>query len=496
MKAVLLTCLLLASVYADDIKKEENVLVLTTDNFDGVIADNKYVLVEFYAPWCGHCKALAPEYAKAATQLAEKGAEALLGKVDATEQAELAEKFEIRGYPTLKFFRNGKAVDYNGGRSADDILKWIEKKTGPAAQTLASAEEAKTFKTSANVVVVGLFSDLEGADAKAFLDAAGENDEFPFAISSDKSVYAEFEADKDGVVLLKTFDEGRNELEGEVSADSIKTFVAANSLPLVVEFSHETAQKIFGGEIKAHNLLFIGKKNSEYEPTLSAFKAVAKDFKGRVLFVIIDSDVDDHGRIMEFFGLKAGSEPEMRIIKLEEEMTKFKPEHKEITEENIRSFTEGVLGGSIKQHLLSAELPEDWNKTPVWTLVSSNFDEVAMDKSKDVLVEFYAPWCGHCKQLVPIYDELGTKYKDNDAVVIAKVDATANELEHTKINSFPTIKLYKKETNQVVDYSGGRTFDDLSKFLESGGVDGASPSTEETDEEEEAGDAPHERDEL
>ena len=103
---------------------------------------------------------------------------------------------------------------------------------------------------------------------------------------------------------------------------------------------------------------------------------------------------------MEFFGLKKTQVPELRLIKLEEEMTKFKPANNDLSEESIKSFVDGVLDGTIKQHLLSQELPEDWDKNPVKVLVSTNFDSVANDKSKDVLVEFYAPWCGHCKQVI------------------------------------------------------------------------------------------------
>ncbi|CAL1267480.1 unnamed protein product [Larinioides sclopetarius] len=465
---LLIVTLCIASTIADEIKKENHVLVLTKDNFEGAIKD-KNVLVEFYAPWCGHCKALEPQYAKAAESLAEEKSELLLAKVDATVETELAEQYGVRGYPTIKFFREGKIFEYNGGRTSDEIIRWLKKKTGPPAVDLSSVDDAKKFVDSNEVAVVGFFKDLEGAKAKIFKSIASEMDDFVFGISDDDVVYSELKASKDGVILFKKFDEGRNEYEGELKEEELKKFLKSNSLPLVVEFSHETAQKIFGGEIKAHNLLFISKESSDYESRVDVFRKVAKEFKGKVLFVTINTDDEDHEKIMDFFGLKKEDTPTMRLIKLEEEMAKFKPPTAGNSESEIRDFVVGVLEGKIKQHLLSEDIPEGWDKEAVKVLVGKNFDEVAFDKSKNVLVEFYAPWCGHCKQLAPIYDELGEKYKDRDDVVIAKMDATANELEHTKINSYPTIKLYKKGTNEVVEYNGERTLEGINKFIETDG---------------------------
>merc|ERR1712107_670916 len=76
---------------------------------------------------------------------------------------------------------------------------------------------------------------------------ADKMDDYPFAITSEDSIFTENKVEKDGVVLFKKFDEGRADLEGEVTDESLTKFISGNALPLVVEFNQDTAQKIFSG---------------------------------------------------------------------------------------------------------------------------------------------------------------------------------------------------------------------------------------------------------
>jgi len=103
--------------------------------------------------------------------------------------------------------------------------------------------------------------------------------------------------------------------------------------------------------------------------------------------------------------------------------------------------------------------------------VSTQFDEIVYDKEKDVFIEFYAPWCGHCKKLAPIWDELATLVSAktaNSNIVIAKMDGTENDLPaHVpfRLQGFPTLKLFKAGDNEVIDYNGDRSLEDLISFL-------------------------------
>ncbi|KAL3276138.1 hypothetical protein HHI36_020857 [Cryptolaemus montrouzieri] len=494
LSAVIFSLATISNVLSEDIATDEGVLVLKKTNFEKAITENQFILVEFYAPWCGHCKALAPEYVKAAKSLAEKESSIKLAKVDATEESELAEKHGVRGYPTIKFFRNGNPVDYSGGRHAEEIVNWLLKKTGPPAKELKTVEEAKELIEASNVVVIGFFKDQTTERAKAFLEVASSIDDYAFGITGEDALYEEYGVKCGSILLFKKFDEGKVEYDGDDSEAQIKKFITTNSLPLLVEFNHETAQKIFGGEIKSHLILFLNKGEEHFEKISEAARSVAKPFREQVLFVTIDSSEEDHQRILEFFGMKKEEVPAARLIKLEEDMAKYKPDTDDLTAESIKKFVEEFLEGKLKQHLLSQDLPEDWDKQAVKTLVATNFDKVALDEGKDVLVEFYAPWCGHCKQLAPIYDKVGEHFQDNKDIVIAKMDATANELEHTKISSFPTLKLYTKGSNNIIEYNGPRNFEGLVKFVESGGAEGA--SLEEPVEEEHEDDDTPRKDEL
>jgi len=97
-------------------------------SFTKYIAETPLVMVEFYAPWCGHCKALAPLYEKAATRLAIKGITGVLASCDAMDNEQAKNTFDIQGFPSLKLFKHGKHVaDYPGDRTTDAILHYMER---------------------------------------------------------------------------------------------------------------------------------------------------------------------------------------------------------------------------------------------------------------------------------------------------------------------------------------------------------------------------------
>jgi protein disulfide-isomerase A1 len=469
---------------------EEGVLVLTDENFDKTIADTEFILVEFYAPWCGHCKSLAPEYAKAATKLASEGSEVKLAKVDATEHKTAAGKHDVKGFPTLKFFRSGSASDYEGGRTADEIVSWLSKKTGPAATAVATEEELQHMQEANDVFVIGVFDDESSAAAKTFMSVAGGDDAHTFAVTSAAAVKASLGVTTDSVIVIKTFDELRNEItvDGKSTSASISEFITAHASPLVQIFSDETSGKIFKSSIQKHALFFTNTGDASHVDVMKAFESAGKTLRGQAMMINVPHTQE---RVMEYFGLKGDDLPACVLADMSGSGMKKFPMSGSLTDAaNVETFLKDALAGNVKATLKSEEPSPEDTAGDVTVLKGKSFQELVIDNDKDVLVKFYAPWCGHCKNIAPIWEELGTKLKDNENIVIAKMDSTANEIDvkGVDVKGFPTLMFFKgNDKKNPKSYGGGRTLDDFVSYLKDNAANdiGDLPEPVEDDEDDE-----------
>merc|ERR1711939_412812 len=161
---------------------------------------------------------------------------------------------------------------------------------------------------------------------------------------------------------------------------------------------------------------------------------------------------------------------------------KYPFEGSDLSEKKIAAFVEKFVSGKLGPSIKSEPIPEK-QEGPVTVIVAHNYKDIVMDDKKDVLVEFYAPWCGHCKALAPSYEKLAKLYTDNKdfkgKVTIAKVDATANDVPDD-ISGFPTIKLFPAGAkDSPVEYSGSRTIEDLANFVRDNGKYGIDAYVEE-----------------
>ncbi|XP_042031536.1 protein disulfide isomerase-like 5-2 [Salvia splendens] len=130
---------------ANQFKLDGKVLELTDSNFDAAISNFDYVFVDFYAPWCGHCKRLAPELDKAARVLAGLKPPVVVAKVDADKYRKLGSKHDVDGYPTLKVFIHGVPTEYFGPRKADLLVQHLTKFVAPDVTSLNSDSAIRDF---------------------------------------------------------------------------------------------------------------------------------------------------------------------------------------------------------------------------------------------------------------------------------------------------------------------------------------------------------------
>ena len=234
-------------------------------------------------------------------------------------------------------------------------------------------------------------------------------------------------------------------------------------VPTVFQFTEDEIEAVFGQQ---QDTLLLFRSESDSESAFQkVFEEAAVAHKGKILFAYAGTANQIQGKLAEFMGVTEEDFPTIRAL-LPANMKKFAMEGdaKTVTVDSIGTFVDGVKDGSIKAHLKSAAVPE--TQGDVIVVVGTEYEKIVNDPTKDVLMKFYAPWCGHCKKLAPIWDELGAAFKDHPNLIIAKFDATVNEADGVEIKGYPTLKWFPRGNKEGESYEGERDLAGLTKFIE------------------------------
>eukprot|EP01054_Gregarina_sp_Poly1_P005041 Gregarina_sp_Poly_1__5040@NODE_266_length_10382_cov_507_901212_g232_i0_p3_GENE_NODE_266_length_10382_cov_507_901212_g232_i0NODE_266_length_10382_cov_507_901212_g232_i0_p3_ORF_typecomplete_len471_score84_06Thioredoxin/PF00085_20/6_5e32Thioredoxin/PF00085_20/1e03Thioredoxin/PF00085_20/0_0009Thioredoxin/PF00085_20/1e24Thioredoxin_6/PF13848_6/7Thioredoxin_6/PF13848_6/3_6e08Thioredoxin_6/PF13848_6/5_3e19Thioredoxin_6/PF13848_6/2_2e02Thioredoxin_6/PF13848_6/0_56Calsequestrin/PF01216_17/1_7e15Calseques len=449
-----LVSLVLSAVASASDPAASAVVTLTETNFTAFVKENPVTLVKFYAPWCGHCKKLAPEYEAAATELKGKGG-IPLADVDATVDKELSKKYNVQGFPTLFLFRNGKPEPYNGGRTQSAIVEWVTRMTGPAVVDVNSKEEAVKHAEDSAVYFYAVVQSKDSNEYKIYdTVASSERLKGAFFVEVDASLTeAPFMS-----VHRKSEEPATTKIQNK---EQLAAFIANEAVPYLGPINGEN-YPVYAA--RSNNWFWYAADTPDYEKHGPIIRKVSKNYRTDFNFVWLDIDTL-RGHAENALGMKEF--PGLTVV-WEEGKYKFEGPW---TEKAITKFIEAVKAGKVKKFLKSEPVPET-NDEPVKVVVGQQFSEMVMQKNKDVFLKIYAPWCGHCKKLAPVWEELALRTKNSPHFMVAKFDGTANEPDVTgfDFHGFPTLYFIKAGSKTPQAYDGERTVEGFIEFAKKHGA--------------------------
>lgn len=476
------------------------VVKLTTKTFKEFLETNPLVLAEFYAPWCGYCKKLAPEFVKAADSLNESNPGIKLAQIDCTVEEDLCRDFGIRGYPTLKVFRGtNEPDDYEGAREADGIIEYMIKETKPVVQVPESVEQLLSLVgEQTKPFAIQIFNNIKDTESNStfhtvanalrrdltFITANSQE-----IIESLTSKYFDFNikdfADKVGYLVINPLDNSVISYlaeEGEkLTSEGLTKFIKTEIVPYFGDINRDTYMTYMESPTPLGYYFY--KTQEQRDAVAEFFTKLAKKYRSKLNFVGLDATL--FGRHAEILNMDPDIVP-LFAIQDSDQNKKYGINQKENPEgpsiEQIEELVEDYISGKASPIVKSEDLPtdEEIESSPVYPLVGHNHAEVLKDTTKDIFVKYYAHWCGHCKKLAPIWDEFGELYKSNNAnVVIAKIDHSKNDVETSDpIEGYPTLLLYpangeideKTGLRKPISFRGARELDSLIDFVKESGA--------------------------
>jgi len=262
------------------------------------------------------------------------------------------------------------------------------------------------------------------------------------------------------------------------NADTLAKFIMKKSLPLVGQKTWKSSERYDSAKLPVVTLFTqvdLEKNPKGFDYYSNRLRRVAQDFIGKLVFNV--GDKEDFSYQLEDYDIELPNKKDVGVgIK---DGDRYYAMTESFSVDNLRSFCSQVLAGEITPKIKeepdyssssydedSADVDED---SSVVKVTDDNFDEIVQDPGKDVLIEFYAPWCGHCKSLKPVLADLAEDLSSVTSVTIGAMDATANDPpSNFNVEGYPTLYFVPANAkDSPISYDGSRDKASMKKFIKS-----------------------------
>lgn len=464
--------LFFALIQAEESVIEQHSMVLDHTNFSDIVSKHEFILVQFYNPWCKHCKKLAPEYEKAASVLNKHDPPVIIAKVDVREEANegLKATYEVQGVPSLKIFRNGGKViqEYKGTREAEGkngIIAYTQKQAGPASVEIKSVQDAGNFIDKKKIFVAGIFPEFSGEEYTNFTRLAEKlRGDYDFGHTTNAAFLPHGEVvDQPTVRLIKPFDELFVDFQ-DFQMDVLETFIEEASIPLVTIFDDDESNYDFVTKflkISSNKALLFVNFSVEHDAFRSLYNEVAVLYKENRMHFLM-GDVDEGESVIKYYQLKKDQKPLIIIQNLDG----LKYVKTNLVPDEIAPWLKDYMDGQLKPYIKSQPIPEV-NDKPLKVVVLNSLQEMIFKSEKNVLLQFYAPTCRQSRLLTRILDEVALAFEKDHDIMIAKLDATANDVPSDIFDVEEVPKLYfRSASGNLSEYDGDTTKEAIIDFIQ------------------------------
>ncbi|XP_026190700.1 protein disulfide-isomerase A4 [Cyclospora cayetanensis] len=509
---------------------DSGAVALSGDSYDGFMAAHSLVLVMYYAPWCYWSRAAFAELDAAAKLLSHHEPPVIAAKIDCTEHEDTCNNEFIQAYPTIRLYIDGVAQLYEGRRERTNLVHWVDLRVDRDKQLVSTAHLDELINSSrrgegedGHVVVVAAFPpDYNKGGFQSVARAFGE--EVFFGDTANPDVIKHLidahvlpglpAAERRGKAALKelvppfvvVFVPHKDETAAHIYRGSVgevnelRLFVRQWLFPVVSLFDMETIGNTFFKDLRPKLLLLLDSQehgvllkqataSRPKDPLLAAFRAQAEAHRANVVAAVSGNTTRFEKQLLSLLGIEEESLPQVRLLYVSPKSEgphhptqKYKPSpslpfpapgsdkssgSQEAFSRALDGFIKAVLTHQLAPYFRSEappEVPEP--KGRVRTLVASTFASDVRQEA-NVLVEFYAPWCGFCRKMEPAYKELAARVADVPGLIIARIDATRNEVDGVAISGYPTLYLYRTGEQEPLLYIGDRTTADMLQWLHS-----------------------------